>query len=144
MVVILCGPAGAGKTTAAHESGLPVYDRDDPQWTTESQFTQAIARLADDPDARAVVIRSAASSSARAKAVALTGATHVYLLTLPERELGRRVARRNRDDKVRGLASIRTWFAKHDRDDHVQEFPGWDQVDEGAPAVPGRVTSRDW
>ncbi len=130
VVVLLCGPAGAGKTTAARESGLTVYDRDDPQWAGEREFTAALENLARDPRARAVVIRSAASSSARAKAAALIGATHTYLLVADPRELAHRVARRNRADKDHGLASIRTWFERFDRDDDVPEFPGW-------PAVPG-------
>lgn len=128
LVVLLCGPAGAGKTTTAHESGLTVYDRDDPQWTSEKQFTDALAQLAVDPHARAVVIRAGATSSARAKAAALTGATHTYLLTADPAELGHRVARRNRADKQAGLASIRTWFERHDRDDDVEDFPGWPAV----------------
>ncbi|TFV90403.1 hypothetical protein [Blastococcus sp. CT_GayMR16] len=125
LVVLLCGPAGAGKTTAARVSGLTVYDRDDPQWTTETQFTTALAQLAADPHARAVVIRAGATSSARAKAAALTGATHIYLLLLDQAELGHRVAHRNRADKHAGLASIRTWFERFDRDDDVEDFPGW-------------------
>lgn len=144
LVVILCGPPGAGKTTAARASGLPVYDRDDPQWSSERQFTAALAMLRSDPEAQAVVIRAGASSTARAKAVALAGATHVYLLTADQRELGHRVAHRNRADKVRGLASIRTWFDRHDRHDGVLDFPGWESVDSNRSAVPGLVVSRDW
>ena len=65
LVVLLFGPAGAGKTTAARSSGLTVFDRDDEKWSGERQFTQALRRLALDPSARAVVIRSGATSSAR-------------------------------------------------------------------------------
>lgn len=128
IVVLLCGPPGAGKTTAAHASGLTVWDRDDAQWTSEKQFTDALAALASDPHARAVVIRTGATSSARIRAAALIGATHTYLLTGDEAELARRVAHRDRGDRVATLAAIRTWFARHDRDDEVADFPGWDAV----------------
>jgi shikimate kinase len=127
-VVVLCGPPGAGKTTAARASGLTVYDRDDAKWGNETQFRAAIGALAGSSLARAVVIRAGASSSARAKAVALVGATHVYMLTADQKELAHRVARRNRADKQKGLASIRTWFEQHDAVDGVEPFPGWDLV----------------
>lgn len=129
IVVLLCGPPGAGKTTAARESGLTVYDRDDPQWTSEKQFTTALAQLAHDPGARAVVIRSGASSSARAKAAQLVGATHTYLLIADPAELGHRVARRGRADKTATLAAIGQWFDRFDHDDEVPEFPDWPALD---------------
>lgn len=128
LVVVLCGPAGAGKTTAARSSGLDVYDRDDPEWSGERQFTARLAELATDPRVRAVVIRSGATSSARAKAAKLTGATHVFLMTEPLSELERRVRERNRADKVAGLTSLRSWFERHDRADGVRDFPGWPAV----------------
>lgn len=124
-VVLLCGPAGAGKTTVARASGLTVYDRDDPEWTSERQFTQALARLATDPHAQAVVIRSGATSSARARASRLINATHVFLLLADPQELERRIRERNRADKVAGVISVRDWFARFDRDDQVVDFPGW-------------------
>lgn len=134
-VILLCGPAGAGKTTTAregaHRHGLDLYDRDDARWTSEKQFTDALARLARNPRAHAVVIRSGASSSARAKAAHLMGATHTYLITLPARELSHRVAHRNRADVRNGLASINTWIRDHDRDDHVPDFPGWENIPMG-------------
>lgn len=143
LVVVLCGPAGAGKTTAAHASGLRVYDRDDPQWSCEKEFTAALSRLARDPVARAVVIRSGASSSARAKAARMVGATHVYLLTEPRQELARRISRRGRADMAQGLASLKTWFAQHDRDDGVPTFPGWNAVSADA-RLPIGASSREW
>jgi hypothetical protein len=119
-----------------------VYDRDDHCWTSESDFIQAIASLALNPEARAVVIRSGASSTARAKAIELTNATHAYLITADSRELGRRVATRGRSDKIRTLAGIKTWFGDHDRDDHIEDFPGWGCL--GESALPKRTKSRDW
>ena len=140
-MVILCGPPGAGKTTAARASGLQVFDRDDDEWSSEAQFRRRIADLSRTPTAQAVVIRAGASSSARAKAAVLVGATHTFLLTEHKRELAHRVATRNRADKVTGLASIRTWFDKFDDRDGVRLFPGWDALDLG---VTSGATSREW
>lgn len=139
-VVVLCGPPGAGKTTAARASGLQVFDRDDPQWTSEKDFTDALAQLRADPDARAVVIRSAATSSARAKATRLLGATHVYVLTAERNELMRRISHRGRHDARQSKAGVDTWFARFDRNDAVQPFTGWAALDE--PAL--GVVSSDW
>lgn len=133
-VVLLCGPAGAGKTTAARASGLTVYDRDDDHWTGEKEFTTALAALATSQGAQAVVIRSGATSSARARAAQTIGATHVYLLLEEPAELERRVRQRDRMDKVRGVVSITSWFDRFDRDDRVASFPGWPQAfPAGAP-----------
>lgn len=139
-VVILCGPPGAGKTTAARLSGLPIYDRDDPQWSSEHQFTEAMSRLADDPKAKAVVIRSGASSSARAKAARMVNATHIFVMTAERSELIRRITHRDRSDKVRTIAGVDTWFARFDQDDAVSRFPGWDAVRE--PDL--GVVSQEW
>jgi adenylate kinase family enzyme len=141
MVVVLCGPAGAGKTTAARQSGLTVYDRDDPEWTSEKQFTTRLADLARDPDAQAVVIRSGATSSARAKAAALVGATHVFLLLETPTELARRVRERGRADKVAGLTSIKGWFDHFDRNDNTPDFPSWSAVMASAEPI---GTSEVW
>jgi hypothetical protein len=141
LVVILCGPAGAGKTTAARASGLEVFDRDDPEWSSERQFTAALATLAINPTARAVVIRSGATSSARERARRLTAATHAYLLTEPLPELERRVRERDRTDKVAGLQSLRSWFERRDRDDGVPDFPGWPAVFAGVTPL---STSEAW
>src|SRR5690606_11960181 len=78
-VVILAGPPGAGKTTLAHQSGMQVYDQDDPKWASVQHFNQALATLREHPAATAVVIRSGATTSARRKAATAVGATHTYL-----------------------------------------------------------------
>jgi hypothetical protein len=140
LVVLLCGPPGAGKTTSARTSGLTVYDRDDPHWTGERDFRAALAALAGDRHAQAVVIRTGASSTARAKAAQLIDATHVYLLLADQAELGRRIAHRHRDDTRHALAGIGKWFATHDRADGVALFPGWEHV----MATSGSTTDRGY
>ncbi|MFJ4168506.1 hypothetical protein ACIPY3_03240 [Paenarthrobacter sp. NPDC089714] len=139
-VVVLCGPPGAGKTTAARQSGLQVFDRDDRQWSSEKQFTEALAALSSDRRARAVVIRTGATSAARAKAAQLVAATHVYLLTADQNELTNRIRQRDRADKVNTLVGVRTWFERFDRADGVRDFPGWSGVHE--PDL--GVVSDDW
>lgn len=120
LVVLLCGPPGAGKTTTAAQSGLTVYDRDDPQWASEREFTAALTALAHDPAARAVVLRSAASSSARAKAAALCRPTHTYLLLPPTvRHAEQRIAHRDGQARATTLAALHDWYARHDRHDGV-------------------------
>jgi hypothetical protein len=143
LVVILCGPPGSGKTTAARASGLRVYDRDDSQWQSERQFTDALATLGRDPSARAVVIRSAASSSARARWAKLVRATHIFVVLLPPDECLRRVRNRGRADMVRGLASVPKWFAAFDNSDGVQIFSGWNGL-ANSPGLPMGNPSRRW
>ena len=142
-VVILCGPPGAGKKTAARASGLTVFDRDDPQWQSERQFTDALRALGRDPSARAVVIRSGATSSARARWSKLTVATHVFMVLLPPEECVRRVKARGREDMVWGIVSVPKWFESFDERDGVRVFPGWSALDD-SPGLPLGSTSRRW
>jgi hypothetical protein len=146
LVVLLCGPPGAGKTTAARASGLQVYDRDDPQWHGEAQFRAALRHLGAQRTAQAVVIRAGASSSARRSAAQLMGATHTYLMTEPIAELKRRLVERRRDDWRGTILGVDRWHEQHDRDDSVMDFPGWDSVSLGTKPIewPEPVHSAIW
>lgn len=139
-VVILCGPPGAGKTTAARQSGLTVYDRDDPHWQGERHFTDELLKLAADPHARAVVIRSGATSYARARAAELVKATHVMVMMADKHELVARIRRRGRPDAVRTIAGVDTWLQRFERQDRVKDFTGWAAIQE--PDL--GVSSEDW
>lgn len=142
-VVILCGPPGAGKTTAARASGLLVFDRDDDRWSSEREFTDALRLLAHDAHAQAVVIRSGASSSARAKWSRMVAATHVFMVMASPAECVRRVRERGRDDLRNGVAAVPRWFESFDERDGVQLFLGWGALGEGGGLSLG-ASSRRW
>lgn len=114
-VVVLVGPPGAGKTRAARTSGLHTYDDDD---------TTTLEQLANDPDARVVVIRSAPSSDERAALVDQIQATHIYLVDAPDHVIAARLKARGRGHMV----AVARWRAAFDDDDDVPPFTGWEPV----------------
>jgi 5-methylcytosine-specific restriction endonuclease McrA len=119
-VVLLCGPAGAGKSTWARESGLAVYDRDDERWAAggEKNFRIAISRLAHDRRARAVVIRSGPTSSARVKSALLIGATEILVMDTPLDVCVERIkSRRRTTTSIRTqIASVSSWWERYETD----------------------------
>ncbi len=127
-VVCLFGPPGAGKTTEAHRSGLPVYDRDDERWSSEAEFAEALRLLGQDPDARAVVVRTGATSSARARIAKLVNATACRLIAADERTLRARIAKRGRSDAMETSVGVKRWFDAFDDADGIRAFTTWDDA----------------
>lgn len=128
LVVALFGPPGAGKTTTAHQSGLTVYDRDDPHWDNDPHFTAALDALGRTPNARAVVIRSGATTAARQRTLRQIGATHAYLILTTPDQAAHRITQRNRADKTRTLAGLTTWWTRHDNNDQTPTFTTWQTI----------------
>ncbi len=142
-VVLLCGPPGAGKRAAADSSGLRVFDRADSQWSGEREFVNALGLLASDRVARAVVVRSAPTSSARRRWSTLVAATDVFLLLAPPGECVRRLRERGGSDDGHSTAAVAKWFSTFDEQDGVGLFPGWAAVDPSF-ARPLGLSSRRW
>lgn len=129
LVVVLCGPPGAGKTTTARgQDELEVFDSDDPQWSSQSEFTAALREVAGNPKARAVVIRTGATTSARVRARRTCRATDTYLVWQPEQVCRSRVQARQRGDEAVIQTGITQWFRAFDDRDQVPRFPGWPTI----------------
>jgi adenylate kinase family enzyme len=120
-VILVCGPPGAGKSTYARtlaaDRALTVYDIDD--WPDPpAAFELALAALAGDPGARAVVIRSGATLAAREAARARIGATATIILKPPPAVCRDRVLARNRERPPirQQLAAVGHWWRDHEPD----------------------------
>jgi predicted kinase len=128
-VILLCGPPGAGKTTWAQQTGLKVYDRDDPEWNQggEKAFRQAIARLATNLTAQAVVIRSGPTEHARQQTARLIGATETKVIATPLKTCEQRIkARRRLKQSIRTqAAAARSWWERYEKDSDVRPLSRW-------------------
>lgn len=116
-VVLICGPPGAGKTTYAHALGLEVYDLDDPQWQgNDALFRATLTQLREQPDAKAAVIRTGATLSARQKVASNCGATEVVVLDTDLRTCVARIKQRGRTEPSisHQISGARRWWDRYE------------------------------
>lgn len=116
-VVLVCGPPGAGKTTYAHTLGLDVYDLDDDRWHgSDALFRAALVQLREEPHARAVVIRTGGTVSARQKAATNCGATECLVIETALTVCIERIQTRGRTHPPVGMQikAARQWWANYE------------------------------
>jgi len=124
-VILLCGPPGAGKSTIANQlaqQGLTIYDRDHPQWAgNEATFKKAIAQIATNPNAHAVVIRAGATRTARDQAAQLIQATETRIIATPLNQCEQRILARSRNSNPAGeLTAARKWWRDYQAEQTTQ------------------------
>ncbi|WP_043642989.1 AAA family ATPase [Nocardioides alkalitolerans] len=120
-VVLVCGPPGAGKSThadqLARDHGLDVYDIDRPPYLGNRRaFNRDTAALADQPHARAVVIRAGATRAARDQAAARIRATETTVLDVDAATCIDRLTTRGQSTQhiAREIAAVRDWWKTHE------------------------------
>lgn len=116
-VVLICGPPGAGKTTHAHTLGLEVYDLDDDKWQgSDALFRAALVQLREQPRARAAVIRTGATLSARQKSATMMGATECVVIDTDLATCVSRIKERGRTHPPINvqIKGARDWWAKYE------------------------------
>lgn len=116
-VVMICGPPGAGKTTHAHSLGLEVYDLDDARWHgSDALFRAALVKLREDPAAKAAVIRTGATLSARQRAATMMGATECLVIDTDLATCVERIKARGRQEPPIHIQikAARDWWAKYE------------------------------
>lgn len=100
----------------------------------------ALRAVGADAAARAVVIRSAASSERRAEVRGVVGATSTFLVFADPAVCVERVRLRGRGDVAATVKGIASWFSRFDHRDGVRLWDG--EYEAGVPDI--GATSREW
>lgn len=144
-VAVLFGPPAAGKSTAAGQAGLTIYDRDAPQWRAagERAFRGALEAIRLDDDARAVIVRTGATTRARQQTLERVRATHAWIMLTPADVCRSRARARARGPVKRDYAAIQKWWAAYDHADDVPEWPGaWPDLEQAPSLIVDELAPR--